>query len=112
MRRCATTDVVRCSTSTTLVAAAGAAVQLQLCTTYCCCALLYLVYTLVLWMDGAVGQTHQANPTNPTLVQYAIILIIPDGSFKLLRGAVVNRTYGIHKKTRYLGIFTDNIWSY
>ena len=40
-------------------------------------------------MDGAVGQTHQANPTNPTLVQHAIILIIPDGSFKLLRGAVV-----------------------
>ena len=30
----------------------------------------------------------------------------------LLRGAIVNRTYGRHKKPTYLPIFTDNIWSY
>ena len=30
----------------------------------------------------------------------------------LLRGGIVNRTYGIHKKPIYLTFFTNNIWSY
>ena len=30
----------------------------------------------------------------------------------LLRGPIVNRTYGIHKKSIYLTIFTNNILSY
>ena len=30
----------------------------------------------------------------------------------LLRGTIVNRTYGIQKKTIYLTIFTNTIWSY
>ena len=30
----------------------------------------------------------------------------------ILRGGIVNRTYGTHKKTLYLPIFTNNIWSY
>ena len=30
----------------------------------------------------------------------------------VLRGAILNRTYGTYKKTIYFAIFTDNIWSY
>ena len=30
----------------------------------------------------------------------------------VLRGTIVNRTYGIHKKYIYLSIFTNKIWSY
>ena len=30
----------------------------------------------------------------------------------LILGTIVNGTYGTYKKTIYLHIFTDNIWSY
>ena len=41
-----------------------------------------------------------------TVIRYTLPLI--------LRGTIVNRTYGIHKNLLgiYLAIFTDNIWSY
>ena len=29
----------------------------------------------------------------------------------VLRGAILNRTYGAHEKTKYFAIFTNNIWS-
>ena len=31
---------------------------------------------------------------------------------ELLRGAILNTTYGTHKKPKYFAIFTNNIWSY
>ena len=39
--------------------------------------------------------------------------ILPEGVSVLLRGNLVNRTYGIHKTYgMYLTIFTNNVWSY
>ena len=32
--------------------------------------------------------------------------------FKVLRGTIVNRTYGTHKNLKYLTIYTNNSWSY
>ena len=42
------------------------------------------------------------------------LIMVKNGAdvLTLLRGTIVNRTYGIHKKPVYLPIFTNNIWSY
>ena len=71
---------------------------------------------------ASVDMLTDSRPNTPAAVvppQAAVVLCLTRGAWRsrglllILRGAIVNRTYDIHKKLpgTYLTIFTDNIWS-
>ena len=52
------------------------------------------------------------NGFQPNYSQNTLRIAQPLKQGAILRGAIVNRTYGKHKKLNILSVFTNNIWSY
>ena len=72
-----------------------------------------------IYSAGILGpRIHKYIPTGTIIEGPALYMEEPAptviGWLLLLRGAIVNRTYGIHKNLPgiHLPIFTNNIWSY
>ena len=73
-------------------------------------------FGFVIWTPnphGIVCLYHQAAP-RPYETKYSRTLKRDTEplSLILLRGTILNRTYGTHKKNTYFAIFTNIIWSY
>ena len=58
------------------------------------------------YLEGAVDILREVDGINFHILYSGRV----SDSLILLRGAIVNRTCGIHKKPIYLTIFTNNIW--
>ena len=63
-------------------------------------------------MVSSPEELHTFPPTILTLEGNWICNSVNRSMGTILRGILVNRTYGEHKKPIYSSIFTNNIWSY
>ncbi|MEP5240881.1 MAG: hypothetical protein ABJQ38_18180, partial [Flavobacteriaceae bacterium] len=59
------------------------------------------------------AQQEEHPPGTPNKFVVRVALTGPTcNSYLVLRGGIVNRTYGTHKNLHIIAIFTNNIWSY
>ena len=69
-------------------------------------------YVVSSWPGKRLVPVTDAAVADPIVIGPRSSLPPSNARNQLLRGTIVNRTRGIHKKPIYLTVYSNNIWSY